>query len=120
MSLVEFTDNAEHPFKIRFYNRNAILIIEAHEHILNILYEQELAQKRLELNAAKVESTHWIERIADPDLRTVLLLRYVELRKWEDIAMIMCMSERWVYLKHGEALRMFETVNARQLAQRPP
>lgn len=87
---------------------------------MHMLYEQELEQKRLELNAAKGESTQWIENIADPDLRTVLRLRYVDLRKWEDIAMIMCMSERWVYLKHGEALRMFETVNARQLAQRPP
>ena len=61
LSLVEFTDNAEHPFKIRFYNRNAILIIEAHEHILNILYEQELDEYEEERDRIITGCRHGLE-----------------------------------------------------------
>jgi len=58
----------------------------------------------------KVEITSRIMKIGDSDCETVLVLRYIKLMSWTDIVKEMNYSERWVYGKHTEALRRFETV----------
>ncbi|MGN0577936.1 MAG: DUF1492 domain-containing protein [Ruminiclostridium sp.] len=50
----------------------------------------------------KIETT--IEAVEDSRYRTILTERYINRKKWEDIADILHIDLRWLYVLHGRAL----------------
>ena len=57
-----------------------------------------------ELYAIKKEVATVIDKVQDDQLREILLLRYVSVMTWEQIAVAMDMSYRHVCRLHGDAL----------------
>lgn len=53
------------------------------------------------------EITDRIEQLSDDDEKDVLTHRYIELMKWEDIAVKMGFSYKWVHKIHNKALNHF-------------
>lgn len=49
-----------------------------------------------------------IDRVKDPELNELLTLRYIEGRRWEEIAVEMGYSYRHTHRRHGDALREYE------------
>ena len=49
-----------------------------------------------------------IERLPNERYRDVLHKRYIEFKRWEQIAVDMDISVRYVYMLHGVALKAFE------------
>lgn len=68
------------------------------------------AQYVSELVAKKQEAMNSIMRIEGSELRTVLLLRYLQCMEWDDIAERMQYSARTIFSLHGAALTEFEQV----------
>lgn len=54
------------------------------------------------------EITERIEKIDNEDEKDVLMFRYIELMKWEDIGTKMKLSERQVHRIHSQALKNFK------------
>lgn len=52
--------------------------------------------------------TELILEIEDPDERYLLLLRYIKLESWEQIAASLNYSVSWIYKLHGRALHSFQ------------
>lgn len=59
----------------------------------------------------KRELRKTIESVPDVDLRTVLELRYLNFRKWEQIAVSMHYALRTVHYIHDKAIEYLETVS---------
>ena len=57
-----------------------------------------------ELYAIKKEVAAVIDKVQDDQLREILLLRYVSVMTWEQIAVAMDLSYRHVCRRHGDAL----------------
>lgn len=57
-----------------------------------------------ELYAIKKEVAAVIDKVQDDRLREILLLRYVSIMSWEEIAVAMDLSYRHVCRRHGDAL----------------
>ncbi len=53
------------------------------------------------------EITDRIEQLSDEDEKDVLMCRYIKLMKWEDIAVKMGFSWKWVHKIHSRALKNF-------------
>ena len=60
--------------------------------------------------ATKQEIRQTIALVADADCRLLLELRYLSMKRWEDIAGEMQMCRTSVYLLHRRALDMVETI----------
>ena len=60
--------------------------------------------------ATKQEIRQTIALVADADCRLLLELRYLSIKRWEDIAGEMQMCRTSVYLLHRRALDMVETI----------
>ena len=58
----------------------------------------------------KQEIRQTIALVADADCRLLLELRYLSIKRWEDIAGEMQMCRTSVYLLHRRALDMVETI----------
>ena len=69
-----------------------------------------LEQKVEELEVLAKEIEYKISLLDNEDYRTLLYKRYVEGAEWQDIAMDMYYSERWVYKHHIIALAAFEKI----------
>ena len=54
----------------------------------------------------KIEITRTIWRVEDANCRTLLEMRYISFRKWEDIAEAMGINVRWLHRLHAKALRL--------------
>ena len=67
--------------------------------------ENEIAQKIEELFLLRNEISRAIQNIKDPRLRNLLHYRYILCLTWEEIAKKLSISLRWVYRKHGQALK---------------
>lgn len=52
--------------------------------------------------------TGLILELEDPDERYLLLLRYIKLASWEQIAVDLNYSISWIYKLHGRALQSFQ------------
>lgn len=52
-----------------------------------------------------IEIRNVINQVSDADERLLLTLRYLEFKKWDDIAEIMHIDQRQVYRIHGKALK---------------
>lgn len=60
-----------------------------------------------ELVTKKQDAMNWIMQIEGSELRSILLLRYLQGMDWEEIADRMNYSMRTIFSLHGEALNEF-------------
>ena len=58
----------------------------------------------------KEEIKSWIEKIPDENLRLILQKRYVNLQKWEEIAVDLDLSFRRITQLHGSALSALQKI----------
>ena len=76
---------------------------------LNRLEEQLLKNKgRLWLKRMEIVET--IGRVQDADCNRLLYMRYIENRKWEEIAVELGYTYRWVTSIHGNALKKIDEI----------
>ena len=53
----------------------------------------------------KIEITQTIWRVEDANCRTLLEMRYISFKSWEEIAAAMGITVRWLHRLHAKALR---------------
>ena len=70
--------------------------------------QQMIAQKKAELRLKRLDIEEKIINIQDGQQSEVLRLRYLELLGWKEIRSKLDVSERQVYILHGEALQAIE------------
>lgn len=70
--------------------------------------QQKISQKRAELRIRHLEIEEKIINIQDGQQSEVIRLRYLELLGWKEIRSKLDVSERQVYILHGEALQEIE------------
>ncbi len=73
-------------------------------------------KKDIDLHNVKIEEVKReiscvISRVEDENLRDLLRLRYLEFRKWEDIAYILNYTKRHTHRKHNRALKEIEKIS---------
>nr|DAT94351.1 MAG TPA: Protein of unknown function (DUF1492) [Caudoviricetes sp.] len=72
--------------------------------------EAEINQEIDRLVDARAAVTATIDRVEDARLHTVLNMRYVQFKTWEQIACYMGRSYQWVCKLHGTALQAVEKI----------
>lgn len=65
-----------------------------------------------ELVSMKQEAFTMINRIPDLDQQNILIGRYIQLKKWEDISKELNYSMQWVFELHGKGLLAFAKANS--------
>lgn len=65
-----------------------------------------------ELVSMKQEAFSMISKIPDLDQQNVLVGRYIQLKKWEDLAAEFEYTTQWLFEIHGKALLAFAKENA--------
>lgn len=70
--------------------------------------QDNIAQKKAELRLKRLEIEEKIINIQDGQQSEVIRLRYLELLGWKEIRSRLDVSERQVYILHGEALQAIE------------
>ena len=65
-----------------------------------------------ELVSMKKEAFSMISKIPDLDQQNVLVGRYIQLKKWEDLAAEFEYTTQWLFEIHGKALLAFAKENA--------
>ena len=79
--------------------------------IVRILEAEEDLNRRIDdLVAMKLEIAETIDRVEDVTLRLILEKRYLSFLSWGQIAMDLHYSERWLQVKHGEALEAVQRI----------
>lgn len=73
--------------------------------------EKKIGDETVELQEMKDKIIGEIRQLDDARYVTLLTMRYVHCDRWEQIAVDMHLTIRWVYQMHGEALRAFEKSN---------
>ena len=58
----------------------------------------------------KREIMRVVNRIEPVEYRTILEMRYLQFKKWEQIALLMSTDLRWVYRMHGRALNEVQKI----------
>ena len=58
----------------------------------------------------KREIMRVVNRIEPAEYRTILEMRYLQFKKWEQIALLMSTDLRWVYRMHGRALNEVQKI----------
>lgn len=56
----------------------------------------------------KLKITHQINNIDNDDYKLLLMLRYLNFKTWEEIAVEMGYTYQWVHVLHSRALKYFE------------
>lgn len=74
--------------------------------------EDDINARINELVDMKQEAFTMINRIPDLDQQNILIGRYIQLKKWEDIALELNFSIQWVYELHGKGLLAFSQMNS--------
>ena len=74
--------------------------------------EEDINARIDELVDMKQEAFTMINRIPDLDQQNILIGRYIQLKKWEDIALELNFSIQWVYELHGKGLLAFSQMNS--------
>ena len=74
------------------------------------IYVDMLLEREKELIGVNADIMMTVDRIADPDERRVLMLRYIDQKTWKDIAKAIPCSERSVYYLHGRALKSLNEI----------
>lgn len=65
-----------------------------------------------ELVTMKKDAFNMISKIPDLDQQNVLIGRYIQMKKWEDLAAEFEYTTQWLFEIHGKALLSFCAVNA--------
>lgn len=65
-----------------------------------------------ELVTMKKEAFSMISKVPDLDQQNVLIGRYIQLKKWEDISEELNYSMQWVFELHGKGLLAFAKANS--------
>lgn len=73
--------------------------------MLIIKYTQKLEKKQSKALAELLKIEDYISNIEDVETRLIFSKRYIELKKWEKIALEMFMSEATVFRKHSDQLK---------------
>jgi len=71
---------------------------------LLITLKNKLEKRKAEAMVKLLQIEEYISKIDDAELRLIFSKRYIELKKWEQIANELCMSLRSVHRKHSEYL----------------
>lgn len=83
------------------------------ETIVKIMSLEEDINTRIdELVSMKKEAFSMISKIPDLDQQNVLVGRYIQLKKWEDLAAEFEYTTQWLFEIHGKALLAFAKENA--------
>ena len=83
------------------------------ETIVKIMSLEEDINTRIdELVSMKKEAFSMISKIPDLDQQNVLIGRYIQLKKWEDISEELNYSMQWVFELHGKGLLAFAKANS--------
>lgn len=56
----------------------------------------------------KLKITHQINSLDNDDYKLLLMLRYLNFKTWEEIAVEMGYTYQWIHVLHGRALKYFE------------
>ena len=70
--------------------------------------EKEIDESLGRLINLKLEITQTIWRLEDTNCRTLLEMRYIQFKSWEEIAVAMNVSIRCVHMRHAKALELLE------------
>lgn len=74
--------------------------------------EADINRRIDELVDMKQEAFTMINRIPDLDQQNILIGRYIQLKKWEDLAAEFEYTTQWLFEIHGKALLAFAKENA--------
>lgn len=58
----------------------------------------------------KREIMRVVNSVESAEYRTILEMRYLQFKKWEQIALLMSTDLRWVYRMHGKALKEVQQI----------
>ena len=83
---------------------------DPHKYDLYVKYCLEIDKQIDELCRIKSEIQSVIFKIDDTEIRTLLFARYINFETFEQIAVILGRSWRWVMYSHNEALHMVEKI----------
>ena len=72
--------------------------------------EEKIKSHNIEIDEARKEIADIINQIEEENLRDVLRLRYLEFRKWEDIAYILHYSRANIFILHNKALKKVDEI----------
>ena len=72
--------------------------------------EEKIKSHNIEIDEARKEIAAIINQIEEENLRDVLRLRYLEFRKWEDIAYILHYSRANIFILHNKALKKVDEI----------
>ena len=75
------------------------------KNILTISLKQKLEKRKVEALRELNRIEDYVESIEDIEIRQIFRKRYVQLKRWEQIADEMHMSERNIYRKHRKYLK---------------
>ena len=81
--------------------------------------EEELNKQIDDLVAMKLEIARTIDRVEDVTLRLILEKRYLAFLSWGQIAVDLHYSERWLQVKHLEALEAVEKILGEKTENNP-
>ena len=73
------------------------------ELIINLKNKLERRKEKALKELTKIEL--YIASINDADIRIIFTKRYIQFKKWDDIAREMCMSESSIFRRHKEQLK---------------
>lgn len=74
--------------------------------------EADINRRIDELVSMKKEAFSMISKVPDLDQQNVLVGRYIQLKKWEDLAAEFEYTTQWLFEIHGKALLAFAKENA--------
>lgn len=89
-------------------NRNTGRMEETIAKIIDL--EHEIDRDIDALVDLKQEIIHIVNSIESAEYRTILEMRYLQFKKWEQIALSMSTNLRWVYRMHGRALNEIQQI----------
>ena len=72
--------------------------------------EEKIKSHNIEIDEARKEIADIINQIKEENLTDVLRLRYLEFRKWEDIAYILNYSRANIFILHNKALKKVDEI----------
>lgn len=75
--------------------------------------EREIVSEMYALLDKQGRITSQIEMVPDEKQKDVLFKRYVQFKRWEQIAVDMNITVRYVYMLHGDALKSFAKIAAK-------
>lgn len=78
--------------------------------IKTIILEQEINKNIDELYRIKIDMTIFISEIEEPLNRLLIDLRYIQGKRWDDIADYLGYNVRWVHKLHLKALKEADTL----------